>query len=486
MIEQIKTYKNFIDGKWQSSISNEVLSSTNPANKNEIVGYIQDSTKKDIDHAVHAAKQAKEAWRKLSGAEKGNILYKAAEILERRKDEIAQTLTKEMGKPIGEAQGETTRGIAILRYYAGEGLRKIGDVLPASDSSALMYTDRVPLGVIGIISPWNFPVAIPLWKMAPALIYGNTVVFKPAQEVAVTAAKVVECLEEAGLPKGVLNLVTGRGSVVGERLITHPDIKGLTFTGSNKIGQRVAEAAIARGAKYQLEMGGKNPLIVAADADLDKAVQATISGGFGSTGQKCTATSRVIVHEKVYDTFKEKLLAKTQQLKIGNGLESEIDLTPSVNEQQLNTVLSYIDIAKKEGAILLTGGNQPTDTNLQHGYYVAPTIFEKVDPTMTIGQEEIFGPVIALMKVKSLEEAIQVANNIAFGLSASIFTENIKNAFTFIDQIEVGLVRVNFETAGVELHAPFGGMKASSSDSREQGQAAKEFFTSIRTVYMKP
>src|SRR5699024_2099415 len=477
---------NFIDGKWCNTSSKaENLSSINPANK-EIIGYYQNSSEQDVDQAVEAAKNAKNGWRKMSGAAKGNILYKAAEILESRQDEIAERLTKEMGKPIAEAKGETSRGVAILRYYAGEGMRKIGDVIPASDSKALMYTDRVPLGIVGIIAPWNFPVAIPLWKIAPAIIYGNTVVFKPAQDAAITAAKVIECLEEARLPKGIVKYVTEKRSVVGERIITHPDVKGISFTGSNKTGQRVAEGAVARGAKYQLEMGGKNPLIIADDADLDEAVKATISGGYGSTGQKCTATSRVIVHEKIYDEFKQKLVDKVQSMKVGDGLYIDTDLPPSVNEQQLNTVLYYIDKAKEEGASLLTGGKKPKDSNLQSGYFIEPTIFENVKSNMTLGQEEVFGPVLALMKVSSVEEGINIANDIEFGLSASIFTKNTDNVFNFIDKIEAGLVRVNFETAGVELHAPCGGMKGSSSDSREQGEAAKEFFTSIRTVFIKP
>src|SRR5699024_5170249 len=445
---------NFIDGKWCNTSSKaENLSSINPANK-EIIGYYQNSSEQDVDQAVEAAKNAKNGWRKMSGAAKGNILYKAAEILESRQDEIAETLTKEMGKPIAEARGETSRGVAILRYYAGEGMRKSGDVIPATDNSALMYTDRVPLGVVGIIAPWNFPVAIPIWKMAPALIYGNTIVFKPAQEAAVTAAKVIECLVEAGLPNGVINFVSGKGSVVGERIITHPDIKGITFTGSNKVGQRVAEGAVARGAKYQLEMGGKNPLIVADDADLDEAVKASISGGYGSTGQKCTATSRLIVHENVYEEFKQKLVEKAKSMKVGDGLNTETDLPPSVNEQQLNTVLYYIDKAKEEGATLLVGGKQPEGNELQSGFYVEPTIFENVESNMTLGQEEVFGPVLALMKVSSVEEGINIANDVEFGLSASIFTKNTENMFKFIEEIEAGLVRVNFETAGVELHAP--------------------------------
>jgi acyl-CoA reductase-like NAD-dependent aldehyde dehydrogenase len=483
---EIRTYQNYINGKWVSSSTEQTQTSLNPANKNEVIGYVQDSTEEDVNFAVEAAKNARKNWRKLSGSARGEYLYKIAEILERRKDEIAESLTKEMGKPFSEAKGETARGIAILRYYAGEGMRKIGDVIPASDSKALMYTNRVPLGVVGIITPWNFPVAIPIWKMAPALIYGNTIVLKPASEAAVTAAKIIECINEANLPEGVVNFVTGRGSVVGQRIIDHPDVNGITFTGSNEVGKGVAQKAVSRGAKFQLEMGGKNPIIIAEDADLDKAVEATISGGFGSTGQKCTATSRVIIQEKVYDTFKNKLIEKTNGLKMGYGLDQNVNFAPCVSEGQQNTVLSYIEKGMEEGATLLTGGGKPKNPELSNGFYIEPTIFENVHSGMTIGQEEIFGPVLALMKVESIEEAIDIANDVAFGLSASIFTKNIENMFEFIDEMDAGLVRVNFETAGVELQAPFGGMKASSSGSREQGEAAKEFFTSIKTVFIKP
>ncbi|PWA06057.1 aldehyde dehydrogenase family protein [Pueribacillus theae] len=484
--ETVKTYKNFIGGKWLSSSTEKVKPSTNPANKDEIVGYVQISSEEDVDQAVEAAKLAKKSWRKLTGAARGNYLYKAANIMESRLDEIAETMTREMGKTFPEAKGETARGIAILRYYAGEGMRKTGDVIPATDSKALMYTDRVPLGVVGLITPWNFPVAIPIWKMAPALIYGNTVVIKPAEDTAVTAVKVIECMEEAGFPAGVVNLVTGRGSVVGNRMIHHPDINGISFTGSNQTGKLVAEGAIARGAKYQLEMGGKNPIIIADDADVDAAVEATISGGLSSTGQKCTATSRVIVQEGIYERFKERLIARTKELTLGDGMKENVYMGPSANEGQLNTVLSYIEKGKAEGATLVLGGNRPKDPELQNGYFVEPTIFENVKSDMAIAQEEIFGPVLALIKVDTIQKALELANDVSFGLSASIFTKNIENAFEFIDEIDAGLVRVNFETAGVELQAPFGGMKDSSSGSREQGEAAKEFFTSIKTVFVKP
>jgi alpha-ketoglutaric semialdehyde dehydrogenase len=480
-----KTYLNFINGEWTESASGDVQSTLNPADRNDIVGYMQMSTREEADKAVVAAKEAQKAWKKLAGSERGAILYKAADILERRTNEIAECMTREMGKTLPEAKGETSRGVAILRYYAGEGMRKVGDVIPSTDSKALMFTSRVPLGVVGVITPWNFPVAIPIWKMAPALIYGNTVVLKPAQEAAVTAAKVIECFEEAGFPKGVVNFVTGSGSVIGQALTDHPDVNGITFTGSNSVGKSIGLAALARGAKYQLEMGGKNPVIVAADADLDLAVEATISGAFRSTGQKCTATSRVIVEAKIYEEFKERLVAITKGITIGNGLKDGIWMGPCASEGQMKTVLSYIEKGKQEGARLLTGGNQLTGEGCENGYFVEPTIFDNVTSGMTIAQEEIFGPVIALIQVNTLEDGLAIANDVQYGLSASIFTSNISSMLSFIDEMEAGLVRINAESAGVELQAPFGGMKQSSSHSREQGEAAKEFFTSIKTVFVK-
>jgi acyl-CoA reductase-like NAD-dependent aldehyde dehydrogenase len=485
VITEPKTYLNYINGEWLQASTDRVDASINPGNKHEIVGYVQKSGKEDLDHAVAAAKKAQVQWKQLSGAARGEYLYKIANVLEKHIDEIAETMTKEMGKTFPEAKGETARGVAILRYYAGEGMRKIGDVIPSSDSEALMFTSRTPLGVVGVITPWNFPIAIPIWKLAPALIYGNTVVWKPAQETAVTAAKVVECMHEADLPAGVVNLVTGNGTVIGQGIIDHPDINGITFTGSDTVGKLVGQGALARGAKYQLEMGGKNPVIVAADADLDLAVDATISGGLRSTGQKCTATSRVIVQSAVYDAFKEKLLAKVKGLKVGYGMHEETWMGPCASESQFNTVLSYIQKGLEEGATLLYGGNRLESEGLEHGFYIQPTLFDNVNTTMTIAQEEIFGPVLALIQVDTFEEALHVANDVRFGLSASIFTRNIGNMLSFINNMDAGLVRVNSESAGVELQAPFGGMKQSSSHSREQGQAAIEFFTSIKTVFIK-
>jgi acyl-CoA reductase-like NAD-dependent aldehyde dehydrogenase len=485
VLNEIKSYGNYINGEWMESSTNQTESSVNPANYKEIVGYVQKSEVEDLNQAVSSAKKALKTWRKCSGPVRGDYLFKVADVVESRLNEIAETMTREMGKTFAEAKGETARGVAILRYFAGEGMRKTGDVIPATDSEALMFTTRVPLGVVGVITPWNFPVAIPIWKMAPALIYGNTVVFKPAQETAVTAAKIIECFHQAGLPAGVINMVTGAGSVIGQGMIDHPDINGISFTGSDQVGKIVAHGALARGAKYQLEMGGKNPVIVAEDADLDQAIDATISGGLRSTGQKCTATSRVIVQSAVYEEFKQRLLVKLKELKIGSGMEGTTWMGPCASENQMKTILSYIEKGVNEGATLLFGGKRIQDDDLAHGYFIQPTLFENVSSGMTIAQEEIFGPVLALIKVDTIEEALNVANDVKYGLSASIFTKNIGSMLIFINEMDAGLVRINAESAGVELQAPFGGMKQSSSHSREQGQAAIEFFTAIKTIFVK-
>lgn len=481
----ITTHLNYINGNWQAASTGEVEASINPANRHEVVGYVQKSSITDLNEAVAAAKAAKQSWRQRSGSARGDFLYKVANVLESRMDEIATMMTREMGKTLPEAKGETARGVAILRYYAGEGMRKMGDVIPSTDSAALMFTTRVPLGVVGVITPWNFPVAIPIWKIAPALIFGNTIVFKPAQETAVTAALVIECFQEAGLPAGVVNMITGDGAVIGQALTDHPDIHGITFTGSDRIGKSVGISALARGAKYQLEMGGKNPIIVAHDADLDLAVEATVSGGLRSTGQKCTATSRVIVLSDIYEAFKEKLLQTIGTIRVGAGLDAATWMGPCASDKQYQTVLSYIAKGVEEGGTLLCGGGRAQGQGLEDGFYVEPTVFEGISSSMTIAQEEIFGPVLALIKVDSFEEAIRIANDVKFGLSASIFTKDFSKMLSFMHDIDAGLVRINAESAGVELQAPFGGMKLSSSGSREQGQAAIEFYTDIKTVFMK-
>lgn len=476
--------KNYIDGQWTSS-SDNLIKSFNPANFEEVVGEMQSSSQSDVENAVKSAKEVSKHWKKLGFVERGNLLYKVANEMEKNLNDIAETLTREMGKTLPEAIGETNRGIAILRYYAAEGMRRQGDVIPATDQGALMYTKREPLGVVGIITPWNFPVAIPIWKIAPALIYGNAVVFKPATESAITAFKVIECFEKAGLPKGVLNFITGSGRTVGDALIKNKDIDGITFTGSESTGKLVAEAATQNSVKFQLEMGGKNPVIVLDDANLEDAVNGILSGAFKSTGQKCTATSRVIVQEGIYTELKQRLVDETKSIKVGNGLENETWMGPCASENQMNTVLDYIAIGQEEGAKLLVGGERLNQDDLHKGYYVSPAVFEDVKPEMRIANEEIFGPVIALIKVKNSEEAIEVANSTRYGLSASLYTSNIAKALEYIDDIESGMVRVNSESAGVELQAPFGGMKYSSTGSREQGEAAKEFYTTSKTVLIR-
>ncbi|MCK6205246.1 aldehyde dehydrogenase family protein [Bacillus infantis] len=476
--------RNYIDGQWMTA-QRELIKSYNPANFEEVVGEMQSSNERDVEIAVEAAAKAAKSWKHLGYVERGNILYKVANELEENLHIIAETLTKEMGKTLPEAIGETNRGIAILRYYASEGMRKQGDVIPATDQGALMYTKREPIGVVGIITPWNFPVAIPIWKIAPALIYGNTVVFKPATESAITAYKVIECFERAGLPKGVLNFVTGSGSSVGNAIINNEHLKGITFTGSEATGKLVAAAAAKNSVKFQLEMGGKNPVIVMDDADLEEAVSGILSGAFKSTGQKCTATSRVIVEEGIYEALKERLVTESKRIKVGNGLETDTWMGPCASESQMKTVLDYISVGKDEGAKLLVGGERLSEGDLQKGYYVSPAVFEDVTPDMRIATEEIFGPVIALIKVKSISEAIEVANSTRYGLSASLYTSNISKALEYIEDIESGMVRVNAESAGVELQAPFGGMKFSSTGSKEQGEAAKEFYTTSKTVLLR-
>ncbi|MBS4209367.1 alpha-ketoglutaric semialdehyde dehydrogenase GucD [Bacillus sp. FJAT-50079] len=479
-------YLNYIDGAWISAESKETLSSINPANTNEVIGHFPSSSEQDVDFAVKAAKQALKGWRKQSSIDRGNYLHKTADLLEDRIEDIAITATKEMGKTLAECKGEVARGVAILRYYAQEGYRKTGDIIPSADSRNLLYTTRVPIGVVGVISPWNFPIAIPIWKIAPALVFGNTVVFKPASETSITAAKIVEAFHEAGIPKGVLNLVQGRGSIIGDAIVNHRAVNGITFTGSNQVGKKVAGIAAGRGAKFQLEMGGKNPTIVLEDADLNLAAELTVSAAMKHTGQKCTATSRCFVQSSVYDLFKQKIIDKVKNIKVGSGLDPDTYMGPLASSSQLDTVAGYIEKGKEEGATLLIGGNVLKENEYEDGFYVEPTVFENVKNEMVIAQEEIFGPVLCLIKIDTFEEAIDQANDTQFGLAASLFTRDLAKSLAFIDEIEAGMIKVNGESAGVELQAPFGGMKGSSSYSREQGQAAIEFFTSTKTITITP
>ena len=452
----------------------------NPAHYDEIVGITGYSSSEDLEQAVQAACNAQVAWKRLGFLARGNLLFRAAGILEEHVDELGQLAAKEMGKPIAEARGEAQRAVAILRYYGGEGARTMGDVIPAANPGTLQYTTREPLGVVGIITPWNFPLAIPVWKMAPALVFGNTVVLKPAELSALTAYQMVSLIAPL-FPPGVINLVLGRGNEVGESLIRHPQVRGLSFTGSVGVGQHIAELAVARGVKYQLEMGGKNPVIVANDASLELAVDATVSGAMRSAGQKCTATSRVIVADGIYRAFATALGERVASLKWGDPLDPGTYLGPVVSAAQKEKVVGFIEGAKREGHRLLAGGGSIEAP----GHFVMPTVFDEVDPQSAIAQDEIFGPVVAVVPVAGIEEALHVANGVRYGLSASVFTGSLKTALACVEGLEAGMVRVNEETAGVEYQAPFGGMKASSSHSREQGRAALEFYTETKTVAIR-
>jgi acyl-CoA reductase-like NAD-dependent aldehyde dehydrogenase len=472
------TGNHYIDGHLVAGDNR--LEVRNPAVPSEVIGTIALATSDQVAEAVGAAERVRTSWRDLGAIQRGTLLFKAADRLEEHAEELAQLASREMGKPIGETRGEAMRAVAILRYYAGEGYRAVGEVIPAANPATLQYTTRDPLGVVAVITPWNFPLAIPMWKIAPALIYGNTVVFKPAEWASLTAFRLVELVGPL-LPAGVLNLVLGLGRDVGESLIRQRGIDGISFTGSAGVGAHIAEVATQNGVKYQAEMGGKNPVIVARDANLDLALELTVSGAMRSAGQKCTATSRVIVEDPVHDVFVERLAERVRSLRVGNPLDPDTYLGPVVSEPQQQKIMHLIKRGRDEGGHLVVGG-EPMD---QDGYYVAPTVFDGVAPDSAIAQEEIFGPVVGVIAVSDIDAAIQVANQIRYGLSASVFTQNLSVAMRFVRDIVAGLVRVNEETAGVELQAPFGGMKASSSHSREQGRAAMEFYTQIRTVAIR-
>ncbi|MFD1707403.1 aldehyde dehydrogenase family protein [Siminovitchia sediminis] len=476
-------YLNFIDGQWTGASSGEKREHFNPAKPNESIGFTAVSTVADAERAIEAAKKAAPGWKAMSSVNRGELLRKAADLLEERADDIAKTATLEMGKRFVETKGEALRGASILRYYAQEGYRTKGEVLPSASDGTTLLAVRVPVGVVAAITPWNFPIAIPIWKIAPALVFGNTVVWKPGQETGITAAKVAEVFKDAGFPKGVLNLVLGRGSVMGDILSTHKDVAAVTFTGSNAVGQHIAKLATANGKKYQLELGGKNPAVVLEDANLDLAARLVVDGAMKQTGQRCTATSRVYVEAGVYDTFVEKVIENVKNITVGDGLQEGITMGPVASKKQFDTVTGYIQKGKDEGAELLYGGGT---LNIDGGYYIEPTVFGHATHDMTIVKEEIFGPVVALMKVADYNEALERANDTMYGLSAAVFTDSLEKAFHFMENSEVGMVQINGETGGAEPQAPFGGTKASGQGPKEQGQAAVEFFTTNKTITINP
>jgi len=480
-----QTFGNFIAGEWVESSSGKTFESVNPANTREVVARYQASAPVDVKQALEAAGRAQQAWAEMPAPLRGTILMRSADLLEKRAEQVATEMTREEGKTLPEARGEVGRAVNILRYFGAEGARLSGETVPSERDGVFGYTFRKPLGVVSLLTPWNFPIAIPVWKIAPALVAGNSLVIKPASLAPLCTVRVAEVLHEAGLPKGVLNLVTGSGAAIGNDLIGNPLVKAVSFTGSCEVGNGIQRQTAPRGIKTQLEMGGKNPTIVLRDADLDQAADVVVNGAFFSTGQKCTATSRALVEKPVFDEFVRLLVDKTESLKVGDGLREGVQMGPCVDENQMNTVLDYISIGRREGARLLCGGGRLTGPEWDQGYFVQPTIFSEVSPDMRIAQEEIFGPVLALFPVEDLDQAIELANQVKFGLSASILTNRIDQAFNYINRIEAGLIIVNLPSAGVEYQLPFGGTKASSTGYREQGSVAIDFYSELRTVYLK-
>ncbi|MDO8211733.1 aldehyde dehydrogenase family protein [Conexibacter sp. CPCC 206217] len=469
-----------IDGEWRQGAG--VLERRNPARPSELVARVATAGPDDVRAAYDAAAAAAPGWRRTPPPKRGEILFAAAALLAQRVDAIGEELSREEGKTLAEGRGEVARAVQILRWFAGEASQPLGDVLPSAGATTFVWSERAPLGVVCVITPWNFPVAIPIWKIAPALAFGNTVVWKPSELTPLCAVRVAQVLTEAGLPPGVLNVVHGLPSEIGDAVTGDERIAALTFTGSTATGRRIQRAVVGRGVKVQLELGGKNPVIVLDDADLEQAVEQTLRGAMMSSGQKCTATSRALVLPGIRDAFAQRLIDRVGALRVGDPLLERTQIGPLVSEGQRDRVVSYLDVAAQEGHELAVGGRDAAPDG--DGWFVAPTVYRDVDPASRLGQEEVFGPVLGLIAVDSLEQAVEVANGTQYGLSASIFTRDIARAFAFVREVEAGMVHVNSETAGAEPQVPFGGSKASSSGSREQGKAAVAFFTETKTVYL--
>ena len=475
--------RNFINGRWVESRSGQTIERRNPANIKEVVSVAPLSTREEVREAIAAAKFAFAGWRDTPAPARGRVLARAAALMEKQKEALARTLSREEGKTLKESLVEVQRSINILEFTAGEGRRLGGETIPSELPKNFAYTIKQPLGVVGAITPWNFPVAIPVWKAAPALVAGNTVVLKPAELTPESAAKVVEIFQEAGAPAGVLNMVLGAGEEVGDELLRDPEVRAISFTGSNEIGSLIYSLAARQMKKCQCEMGGKNPVVVLRDADLALAAESVAAGAFGSSGQRCTATSRVVVEDAVADRFVEMIVERVRKLKVGNGLDADVDVGPLVDENQLKTVLRYIETGKKE-ARLLVGGGRMSGAEHDSGYFVAPTVFDQVRWDSVIAQEEIFGPVLSVIRVPDFEEALRVANSVKYGLSSSIYTNDASRIFEFIDRIETGMTHVNAPTVASEAQLPFGGMKATGVGLREMGRVAIDFYTELKAVYI--
>jgi acyl-CoA reductase-like NAD-dependent aldehyde dehydrogenase len=475
----LQEYKLFINGEWVDSETGEKFEDVNPATL-ETIAHLQKASVNDVQRAVESAEEAFDSWSGNPAPLRGKILFRAARMLEERKEELSRLMTKEMGKILKEARGDVQEAIDMTYYAAGEGRRLLGETTPSELPNKFCLTVRRPIGVVGLITPWNFPLAIPAWKIMPALISGNTIVFKPASDTPLLSIELVKILTEAGLPKGVLNLVMGEGSTVGSAIVHNKSIRAISFTGSVETGRWVLSEAGKDMKRVSLELGGKNPIIVMDDADMELAIDGVLWGAFGTTGQRCTAASRVIVHEKILPAFQKKLIDRARKLKLGNGLDENTDMGPVINNSQLQKVSKYVEIGKKEGAKLALGGKTARPLP---GYFFEPTIFIDVSSDMRIAQEEIFGPVLSIISASSLDEAIGIANSVVYGLSSSIYTENIKNAFKAIEKLDTGITYINAPTIGAEIHLPFGGVKATGNGTREAGTNSIEEFTEIKTVY---
>ena len=480
----MKKYQNFINGKWCDAKSGKTFENRNPANWSEVIGTFPKSSKEEVDEAVKAARVAFEKWRLVPAPKRGDILKTVGDIMGARKEEIAKLMTREMGKVLMETRGDVQEGIDTAYYAASEGRRLFGHTVPSELSNKFNMSIRVPIGVAGIVTPWNFPMAIPTWKIFPALVCGNTVVFKPASDTPATATVLVEILLEAGVPEGVVNIIHGGGSEVGMAIVDHPDVDLVSFTGSTVVGKKISELASKNLKRVSLELGGKNAQIVMDDADLNLALEGVLWGAFGTTGQRCTATSRLILHEKIHDQFVSMLVERTKKLRLGDGLLPTTDVGPCINEGQRQTDHSYVEIGLKEGAKLVCGGNIATGGNLDKGWFYQPTIFTGVTPNMRIAKEEIFGPILSVIKIKSLDEAISVLNDTIYGLSSSIYTKNVNDAFKAIRDIKAGITYINGPTIGAEAHMPFGGVKQTGNGHREGGWTVYEFFSEWKAVYV--
>ena len=479
-----KIFKNYINGEWVPSASGLTFDNSNPADRRELVGMFQKSSRQDVKDAIQAAKDAYKTWRLTPPPKRGEILYRAARLLSERKEEYAEQMTREMGKVLEETRGDVQEAIDMTYYMAGEGRRLFGQTTTSELPNKFCMWVRSPIGVCSLVTPWNFPMAIPSWKIMPALICGNAVVIKPATDTPLSTYNLVQTLAEAGVPRGVVNLVTGSGSEVGTALLSHDDVRVVSFTGSTEVGRKVAEACAGTFKHACLEMGGKNIIVVMEDANLDLAVDGAIWGGFGTTGQRCTASSRIAVHKDVYREFVEKYVARARALKVGNGLDPSVQMGPVINENQLKTVEEYVEIGKDEGARLLCGGERLTGGDYDFGCFYTPTLFGDCKPEMRICREEIFGPVVSIIPCAGLEEAIEIGNGVVYGLSSSIYTRNVNRAFQAMRDMETGIFYVNAPTIGAETHLPFGGTKQTGNGHREAATAALDFYSEWKAVYV--